>query len=261
MGVRLNVDLAAQIGRDNDLGRPAFEGAYQAVLDTLDHVTSSTVVLDAGESNYAVPFGDVAQARFVWIEADGPIRVTPGGGLATSAQLDGAAGAYPTGFAGGEGLAVEIDGAPVTVVFEAGDQSLAQVIGRVNAAAALAGVSGPGGVPVTIARDTGGGQLRLVSPKTGTTSTVAVTAIDPAVATALGLAVTSVAGVNASPGQTPVTLMLPQSSGAAAQPGSARSYLVATLVTTGLTVDNLDPDNPTTVALAVAGDLVTAPVC
>jgi hypothetical protein len=263
MGIRTNVDITVQAGRENDLTKVAFDGGLQAVLDTLEHEQSGSFTLDPAESNFVVPFGDVAQARTVYIEADGPIRVTPGGGLATSAALTGVAGSYPTGFTGvAENLDLEIDGTAVTVAFAAGDQSLAQVINRINAAAALAGITGPGGVPVTIARDNGAGQLRLFSSLTGTSSTVEVLGTSAAaVLTALGLAAALSTGLNASPGQTPLTLMKPANTSASDTAAEVRVYLLATLVTAALTIDNLDPDNSVQVAYFIAGDLVTAPPC
>jgi hypothetical protein len=261
MGIRTNVDVTVQVGRNNDLAQVAFDGGFQQLLDTLEHEESGTFTLDPAESNFSIPFGDVGQARMVYLEADGPIRVTPGGGIATQAQRDGVAGSYPTGFTGvAENLDLEIDGTPVTVDFASGDQSLAQVINRINAAAALAGITGPGGVPATIARNTGGSQLRLISPTTGTGSSVEVLSSSAAaVLTALGLVAGITLGVNSTPGQTPLTLMKPANTTASDRAAGVKSYLLATLMTATLVVENLDPDNAVEVAFLVAGDLVTSP--
>lgn len=261
MGIRTNVDLTVQAGRENDLAKVAFDGGFQQLLDTLEHEESGTFTLDPAESNFSIPFGDVGQARMVYLEADGPIRVTPGGGLATNAQRDGVAGSYPTGFTGvAENLDLKIDGVAVNVAFTAGDQSLVQVINRINAAAALAGITGPGGVPTTIARDTGGSQLRLRSPTTGISSTVEVLSSSAAaVLTALGLTVGVSTGVNSTVGQTPLTLMKPANTTASDLAEGVKVYLLASLVTSALIVENLDPDNETAVAFLVAGDLVTTP--
>lgn len=260
MGVRTNVDLAFQIGRENSLSKLVFDGAYQEVLDTLERHESGTIELDAGESNYQIPFGDVLQSRVVYIEATGPVRITPGGGLATSAQVDAVGGAYPSGFDGTDDtLELAIDGTDVTVDFLATDQSLTQVINRINAAAMLAGVVDGAGNPAPIVRDNGAGQLRFESPTTGVSSEVQIKATsEVSTLAALGLTADTTNGVNASAGQTPLTLLVP-SSGAAGGPSDVRAFILATLVTGALTLDNLDPDNAVTVTFAIAGDLLTEP--
>ena len=180
MGVRTSSEIVFQIGRNNALTDKVFDETLDSILDTLDHATVHEATLEASESNYVVPFGDVAQSRIVYIKADGAVRVTPGGGAATQASIDGSGGSYVTGFGGGETLQVDIDnGGTITVTFDAADQSLTQVINRINAAAALAGVVGPGNIPATIARDNGGGELQLLSPTTGVSSEVEVLAGAP----------------------------------------------------------------------------------
>lgn len=52
-------------------------------------------------------------------------------------------GTYPTGYGGGETLITTIDGVAVTTTFLIGDQTLAQVVARINAAMALAGIATP----------------------------------------------------------------------------------------------------------------------
>lgn len=54
----------------------------------------------------------------------------------------GVAGTFPTLFAGGETLDLEIDGQAFTTTFAAGDQSNVQVAAAINAAATAAGVPG-----------------------------------------------------------------------------------------------------------------------
>src|SRR5690606_863194 len=111
--------------------------------------------------------GSVALSPLATIyTAPGPFALTvgqqlsidpDGGGAASStaiaaapAQVTGAAGSYPTTFAGGESMTIALDGAnPVTVTFTATDQSLAAVVARINAT-----------MGATIASDFGG-QLRL----------------------------------------------------------------------------------------------------
>jgi len=70
--------------------------------------------------------------------------------------ITGAAGTYPTGFIGGETLELSIDDGPTQVViFDAADQTLAQVVDRINSSTAS-----------SIARDDGG-QLALDSRVVG----------------------------------------------------------------------------------------------
>lgn len=257
MGVRVNSELTFQIGRDNDLQNLITETELGQQIDTLDHGNAHVATLAGGETNFQVPFGDVAEARMVYIETDGDIRITPGGGLATSAEVDGAGGAYPTGFAGGETLEIDVDnGGSFTVTFDAADQSLSEVINRINAAAALEGISGAGGVPATIARDTGGGELRIVSPTTGASSEVEIVG-GTAVAT-LGLSAGVTNGTDASGAGVPLTLRRPASSGGSTISG-LRSFLLATLVTTSITIDNLDSGNSARVYVALAGDVLANP--
>ena len=62
---------------------------------------------------------------------------------AVAARAVATAGAYPTGFGGGETLITTIDGTVVTTTFDVLDQTLAQVVARVNASMALAGFATP----------------------------------------------------------------------------------------------------------------------
>lgn len=88
---------------------------------------------------------------------------------AHEAELLGVGGVFPTGFAGGETLNVEIDAlAPLAVVFLVGDQSAAQVAARINAAAALAGYAF---MPASVV----GGQVQLEGVATGEDGSVVVT--------------------------------------------------------------------------------------
>lgn len=259
MGVRTNSEITFQIGRDNALTDKLLDEGLSSLLDTLDHATVHEATLAAGESNYLVPFGDVTQGRLVYIRANGAIRVTPGGGLATSAQVDGSGGSYPTGFTGGETLDIDIDnGGTITVTFDAADQLLPAVINRINAATALAGVVDGGGNPATVARDNGSGELRLLSSTTGVSSEVEVIAGGTALGT-LGLSATVVNGVNASAGQTPITLTKPANTSGSDAAATVPVFFFATLQTSALTIDNLETAAETRLTVAVAGDVVTTP--
>lgn len=106
--------------------------------------------------------GEVAFNRLACLVGlPGPFNLEPGQDLQVS--VDGAAavvgtfsaavgsilgsgGTYPTGFVGGETLEVSIDGGPTQViVFDVADQTLAQVVDRINAATASSIASDNGG--------------------------------------------------------------------------------------------------------------------
>jgi hypothetical protein len=62
---------------------------------------------------------------------------------ALPATAVGVGGTFPTGFSGGEALTTVIDGTSVVTTFEVGDQTIAQVIARINAAMAYNGITEP----------------------------------------------------------------------------------------------------------------------
>ena len=254
MGIRTNIDLSFQVGRNNALSNLAFDGDLQLILDTLEFTSAGTAALDAGETNYVIPFGDVVNARLIYVESTGPFSLTPGGGLSIAAQADGAGGSFATGFVGGETLTLEVNNVAVPVVFDVLDQTLAQVINRINSAAALAGVTDGAGVPATVARDNGSGQLRFVAPTTGIASEIDIQS-GTSLAT-LGLTVAVTNGTEATAGQAPLRLALPSS----VRGDNVRSFALMTLQTGGLTINNLDPASGIEVTYAVCGDLVTTPV-
>ena len=107
------------------------------------------------------PF-DLANGDTLLVSVDGgaPSTATFTG---NRASITGSGGTYPTGFVGGETLEVSVDGAPTLVVtFTAAEQTLAQVVAKVNAAAAA-----------TIAYDNGG-ELELRSLIGGTDASIEV---------------------------------------------------------------------------------------
>jgi hypothetical protein len=67
------VDIQVCVGFDNDLDDTAFERALSELLDSTEQVTTLVISLAALEADYVIPFGDVASARLVYIEADGEI--------------------------------------------------------------------------------------------------------------------------------------------------------------------------------------------
>lgn len=113
-----------------------------------------------------------------------------GGGAASStaiaaapAQVTGAAGTYPTTFAGGESMTIALDGAnPVTVTFTATDQSLAAVVARINAT-----------MGATIASDFGG-QLRLTGLVQGLSGSLTVANVSGTPLATFGIAAATTPG-------------------------------------------------------------------
>lgn len=88
---------------------------------------------------------------------------------AAPAELLGAGGVFPSGFGGGETLNVTIDGTALAVVFDVADQSAAQVAARINATAALAGLTH---MPASVDAS---GQLLLTGVLTGAQGAIAIT--------------------------------------------------------------------------------------
>lgn len=113
-----------------------------------------------------------------------------GAGLVTAtfsaavAQRDTAAGVFPTLFVGGEKFNVTIDEGtpqqigPVDIVFQAADQTQAQVVSRVNTV-----------LGYTSASVLGGGVTRMVGRVRGTGGNVKINSADAAVIAAIGVAV------------------------------------------------------------------------
>jgi hypothetical protein len=79
MSLRTKVDIQVAVGFDNDLDDTAFERALTEMLDTCERVVTQTISLDPSETDTPVSFADVAQARLVYIEADGEITYRANG--------------------------------------------------------------------------------------------------------------------------------------------------------------------------------------
>ena len=248
MGVRTNTVLQVQVGLDNTLDDCIFERSFTEVLDTLAHATSQKLTLAAGVTNLAIDMGDVAQTRLVYIESDLEIEVAFGAGTATSASVTGSGGTYPTSFAGGETILLEVDnGGTITCPFEVGDQSLQQVVNRINACAALNGQPNVAFVA--------GGELRLTSPTTGTGSEVDVQS-GTALAT-LGQSIAITVGVNANPATSNLLIQRPANpSGSSAE--GVLAYFLGTVNTSGLLLTN-NGASDANIRLLVVGDLVSSP--
>jgi len=250
MSVRTFIDMNFQIGLDNSLDDSLFERTCSQLLDTLDHATGGVVSLAALQTNVTLPFGDVTEARIIFIEAeDGDVRFTLGGGLATSGRIDAVGAAYPTGFAGAETLDFEVDGTAIAVVFVAGDQTITQVINRINAACALAGFATP------VAK-VNAGQLRLESPTTGTSSSIEIVGGTGRATLGLPAPATINTGANSTPGTSPVELRRPANPAGASAAAGVKAMFIGTVKTSSIVMENLS-DNVTKVRWAIAGDLTT----
>jgi len=250
MGVRTSTTLSLEVGLNNSLDDCLFERSFTELLDTLDHGISQVITVEAGTSNLAVDMADVTQARLVYIESDLEIEVTFGGAVASAAIVDGSGGTYPTGFAGGETLNLEVDnGGLVSCSFDAADQSLAQVINRINSCLALNGQS-------PVASDNGG-ELRLTSTITGTASE-----IDIQSGTALAILGHSIGitnGINATPGTDSLKIQRPADPSGANAADGVLAYLLATINTSSVSLSNTSATADARVRIMIAGDLVTTP--
>lgn len=102
---------------------------------------------------------------------------------ATAASIVSAAGSYNTLFTGGETLTVAVDGKETTIVFEASDQTIAQVVSRVNSVLGYTAFVATGVDEITFT-----GRIR------GTSGSVQIVSTIPAVTTATGF--TAGAAVN-----------------------------------------------------------------
>lgn len=133
--------------------------------------TRNAAVLGAQAFSYGLVSGQTI--TFLLDNADG---------AESPARITSAAGTYPTGFAGGESMTVDPDGGGATpIAFTSGDQSIEQVITRINTVLGYTAAS----------LGTAANTIVLRSPTTGPTSSVEITAVSgAAVTTAIGFSVT-----------------------------------------------------------------------
>lgn len=113
---------------------------YESVAETPAPVRVSTPGA-AGDSFVPVDVADGFSAvEFLYIVTDNPmvVRVSDGPAL-----LSGFQALLPTGFVGGETMALDIDDTSVLVTFQAGDQTLTDVVNRINAECAALGLPTP----------------------------------------------------------------------------------------------------------------------
>lgn len=253
MGIRSQIDLIFKLGANNDLSEGSLVGdvEFQQLVDTLAKAQARSGALDPDELA-TIDKGDIDTIRMLYIEADGDIDVFLGGTDATTAVVTGVGGVYPTLFAGGEDLDLEIDGTTFTVTFEVGDQSLADVIKRVNAAGAYNDIDG-------LIADPNAGQLRLTSQDEGLSSIVRVTG--GSARTALGLGANpSDQGVDPTPGASPILLRRPADT-AGTQIDTLKVMFLATVQTTNLQVANVSETDAVSYRILFAGDLAPAASC
>jgi hypothetical protein len=249
MGLRTKTEVTVEVGLENALDDRVFERDLSEVLDTLERHSSKTILLEAGTTNLPIDFGDVAQGRLVYIEADGEFQVAFGGSAATAALVDGVGGSFtPTGFAGGETLTLEVDNVATPVTFLAGDVGLTEVVNRINSAVALAGLATP--VASALA-----GQLRLTSPTTGDTSEIDIQG-GTALAT-LGLSVAVTNGVNAEAGTSNLSIQRPADPAGASAAAGVTAFCLLTINTSSIQITNPSSTAAVNVTVLVVGDLTS----
>lgn len=243
MTVRQQIALTFQVGQDASLDEKIFDANIEALLDTCEHAEAGVYTLEENENNVSVDFGDVTEARAIWIESSGDLEVVIGGIPGTVGTLLGSGGTFPTAFAGGEAFSFRIDGTAVTGTFLDADETLQQVVNRLNSTAMLAGLDF---VPFKIE----GGQIR-VSGKLATS----VGEVEVLVANAtIGFpATTSDNGTDASGSAAPQQIRKPIDEDANSD---GPAFYFATVKTTSLILANL-ASSTTTVRVCIVGDITT----
>jgi hypothetical protein len=108
----------------------------------------------------------VGQFQLLSLKSNGAMTLRIG---AAEASLIAVGGSYPTGFSGGQAFGFSIDQVAVTGTFLVGDQSISQVVTRLNQAAISAGLTYlPFTADVT-------GQVRITGKQTGLDGLILVT--------------------------------------------------------------------------------------
>lgn len=139
---------------------------------------SPMATIDCGIGPYGLAVGQQLS-----VESNGAAAALTTAIAAAAAVVTGAAGTYPTTFAGGEAMSIALDGAaPVTVTFLATDQTLVNVVARINATmgATIASVSG--------------GQLRLTGIRQGTGGSIAIANVSGTPLATFGMTAGTTAG-------------------------------------------------------------------
>lgn len=140
---------------------------YQSAVATAEPIRISTPGA-AGASFVDLPLLEQLLAvEMLYVRSDQPIVMRI---AADEPIIVGSGGVFPTLFAGGETLVLDVDGSPLTVTFLAGDQTAAQCVARINSAFALAGYPTPRASVLT------SGQIQIEGIGTGAQSSLEVTA-------------------------------------------------------------------------------------
>jgi hypothetical protein len=138
---------------------------FQSVVSTGQALVIQTTGLPGAEFVDLDILSDLIRIEFLYLRSASELVIRIG---AAPAIVLGVGGTFPTTFAGGETLLLNIDGTAFTVTFLAADQSAAQVAARINAEAALAGLATPRATVAT------SGQLQIDSVLTGAEGSVEV---------------------------------------------------------------------------------------
>lgn len=162
---------------------------------------------------------------------------------ALPAIITSGAGVYPSLFVGGETLTLNIDGTQYVIVFQAADQTQAQVIARINAA-----------VGFTCAIDAGGGITTLQSVIAGTSGVIQIVAGTASVLAAINIA--AGAPVNGTGNVGNILLVKPSEIDAAVNTTSAGAFRVVQLDDGSLRLENRL--TPLTGVARVTGGTATA---
>lgn len=148
------------------LGFACASTIFPAVVST-DCPTTITTTGAVGSQWKELPATDDLSAVYLLVvRGQSPYRLRIG---ADVSRLAGASGTFPTSFGGGETFAFTVDGVAVSVTFQAGDQTAAQVASRVNQAAIAAGLDF---LTMSVATS---GQLALAGKATGVQGSLAIT--------------------------------------------------------------------------------------
>jgi hypothetical protein len=170
------VGSASQLVRELSLGRYNCNGAqqYEAVVSSTVTLSSTVDDLDCLDALTAIELLYLKTSASMTLRLD----ALPASGVGVGAS-------YPTGFTGSETLISTVDGTPVTTTFDVADQTLTQVINRVNAAFALAGFATP-------RADSLNGQLRVQGVATAIDGSAGTVSFSGTGASTLGMDVATI---------------------------------------------------------------------
>lgn len=142
-------------------------GFYQSAVSTPVPLVVQTLGLPGVQFVDLDILDSLTAIEFLYVKSNARIVLRIG---ADEAVLSGTGATFPTGFVGAETLITNIDGISVTTTFLVGDQTAVQVVARINAACALAGLSTP---RASVSQSTG--QILIRGTATGASSFVQVT--------------------------------------------------------------------------------------